>query len=156
MQDKATGSGLAITLSAAAVVPLCAAAYTRMEHDLETLEQALVMVPDRAVDRKAWAAYMRLLRTGGLLDRTGWTHEEHRGAVKLVCYEDVQLARAVLRDDLRTEGNVKAAAISDGSQASADAASRRELVIYDTLTGLEALAATAGVRFDDRLASACL
>ena len=81
------------------------------------------------------------------MDRTGWTYEEQRGGVKLDCYEDIQLAQAVLRDDLRTEGNVKAAAISDGSQASADAASRRELVIYDTLTGSEALAATEGVSF---------
>lgn len=155
MQDKATGLEPVITLSAAAVVPLRSAAYTRMEHDLEMLEQALVMVPDRAVDRKAWAAYMRLLRTGALLDRTGWTYEQQRGEVKLASQEDVQLAQAVLRDDLRTEGNVKAAAISDGSEASAMAASRRELVIYDTLTGLEALAATAGVRFcRDRHATA--
>ncbi len=154
MQDKATGCRLEIVLSGAAVVPLRSAAYTRLEHDLEVLEQALVMVPDRAVDRKAWAAYMRLTRTGGLLDRTGWTYEEQRGEVKLDCYEDIQLAQAMLRDDLRTEGNVKAAAISDGSAASADAASRRELVIYDTLTGLEALAATEGVSFRGQHASA--
>ena len=57
MQDKTTGCRVEIVLSAAFVL-LRSAAYTRLEHDLEMLEQALVMVPDRAVDRKAWAAYM--------------------------------------------------------------------------------------------------
>ncbi len=154
MQEKASESRRTIVLSRGAVLPLRSAAYTRMERDLEELDQALVLVPDRAVDRKVWVAFMRLMRTGALLDRTGWTYEQHRGEVKLDCCEDVQLAQAVLRDDLATEGNVKAAAISDGSEASAMAASRRELAIYDTLTGLEALAATEGLGFRDQHATA--
>jgi hypothetical protein len=154
MQDKATGSRPAIALSAAAVVLLRSAAYTRLERDCEAVDHALLLSPDRAVDRKVWAAFMRLMRTGALLDRAGWTYEQQRGEVKLDCQEDVHLALAVLRDDLATEGNVKAAAISDGSEAAAMAASRRELAIYDTLTGLEALAATEGLRFRDQHATA--
>ena len=103
------------------------------------------MVPDRARDRKVWAANMRLARTAGLLDRTGWTYDEQRVQVKLGCVEDVSLAVSVLRDDPEMEGNVKAAAISDDAEAEMLASSRRELAFYDALTGLEAMAATAGL-----------
>lgn len=59
----------------------------------------------------------------------------------------------MLRDDLATEGNVKAAAINDDSEAAALASSRRELAIYDALTGLEAMAATAGLLAHERVAN---
>lgn len=154
MQDKATGSQPVITLSAAAVVPLRSAAYGRLERDIERLEDALVMVRDRAVDRKAWAAFMRLGRTGALLDRTGWTYEGCQMQVKLLCVEDVALALDVLQDELAAESRVKAAALSDGSEAATMASSRRELAIYDALTGLEAMALTAGLAVRDRQASA--
>lgn len=86
------------------------ALYTRLERDLQELDEALLMTPDRAIDRKAWAANMRLARTASLLDRTGWTYHEQRPQVKLDRVEDVALAVSVLRDDPETEGNVKAAA----------------------------------------------
>lgn len=59
--------------------------------------------------------------------------------------EDITLARAMLREELQAESNSKAAALNDGAQDEAHAASKRELAIYDILTALEAIAATAGI-----------
>lgn len=154
MQDQTSGSGVVIGLSAGAVGSLRCAAYSRLERDVEVLDAALVMAADRAVDRKAWAAFMRLLRTGGLLDLTGWTSGEYRGQVKLARAEDVALSLELLRDELAAESVVKAAAVADGSEACTLAASRRELAIYDALTGIEAMALTAGLDVADRRASA--
>src|SRR5580704_156389 len=143
MQDQTSDSRPVILLNRNVVGLLRQALYTRLERDLQDLDEALLRVPDRATDRKVWAANMRLARTASLLDRTGWTYDEQRVQVQLGRVEDVALAQAVLRDDLETEGDVKAAAINDDSEAAVLTSSRRELAIYDALTGLEAMAATA-------------
>jgi hypothetical protein len=154
MQEKTSDSQAVIVLNRSVVELLRHALYTRLERDPQDLDETLLIVPDRAADRKVWAANMRLARTASLLDRTGWTYQEQRAQVKLGCVEDVALAVSVLRDDLETESNVKAAALSDNAEAEVLASSRRELAIYDALIGLEAMAATAGLLLRERAASA--
>jgi hypothetical protein len=127
-----------------AAAPLRAAGYSRLELDIEQLNEALED-SGREGNRKVWAAYMRLANTARLLDRTGWTHKDHRDSIKLDTPEDINLAQAILRDELEAENNAKNDAINDKSEHDAQAASKRELAIYDTLTALEAIAATAGL-----------
>ncbi len=154
MQEQTSDSRPVVVLKRSVVGLLRQALYTRLERDLQELDEALLKVPDRASDRKVWAANMRLARTASLLDRAGWTYDEQRAQVRLGCVEDVALAVSVLRDDLETEGNVKAAALSDDAEGEVLASSRRELAIYDALTGLEAMAATAGLLVCECVASA--
>lgn len=73
MQEQTSDSRPVIVLNRSAVALLRQALYTRLERDLQDLNEALTTVPDRATDRKVWVAHMRLARTGSMLDRTGWT-----------------------------------------------------------------------------------
>lgn len=143
MPDQPTGSTRLVTLDAEAAEPLRQAAYTRLELDLDQLETALLS-RSRARNRRAWAAYMRLARTAGLLDRTGWTH--HQREPVTLDPEHFIVAQAALRNEIDAESDAKATALADGAHDAAHAATDRALALYYTLTTLEASAAETPAR----------
>jgi hypothetical protein len=144
MQDKSTALTSNVRLNRAALRPLRRACYARLELDLDGLNEALESA-SRTRSRDTWAAFTRLARIGGLLDRAGWTEQESSERITLDSKTDVALARALLQDELEAESADKATALDEGSEREAAQAARRELEVYDALTGLEAIAATAGM-----------
>lgn len=144
MPHQATRSTSKVLLSKAALPPLRRACYSRLEQGIEPLSEALIWA-NRTRSRKTWAVFAELARIGVLLDRAGWTDDDPRDGLTLDSTEDVALVLTLLREEMQDEGDQKAEALSEGSSRSAAQASRREMAAYEALTGLEAIAATAGL-----------
>jgi hypothetical protein len=133
-----------ITLNHQAVVPLRRALYGRLEMDVQELSQ---MLDDGAPQhsRQAMAAYIRLQRTGGLLNRIGWTHDDHRHQITVDQHADLDVAIEALREEAAAESAIRTAALEDKAAEEAERATKRELIVHDILTGLEATQAAATI-----------
>ncbi len=136
-----------VKLNDAALTPLREACYERLATNNERVAQALEF-GDPSGSRDVWAAHAYLARTATLLDRIGWTSQDHRNQVTLASHADVELAIDVLRDEAAAESANRAAALEDKATDAAQAAERataRELAIHNILAGLEAGLAAAAV-----------
>lgn len=133
---------LDVALSNASLRPLRLACYGRLEEDAEHLLEALQMAI-RHNTREAWAAYVRVSRTGTLLDLVGWTNHDARNQIKLTHHSDLDLAIDVLRDEAATESAIRAAAIQDAAAEDAKCATAREMEIHNILEAMEAARAAA-------------
>lgn len=133
-----------ITLNSPAICPLRYGCYGRLELDAQQLTQALEAgTPQHS--RSAMAAYDRLQRTAGLLNRIGWTHDDHRDQITLTDHTDLDTAIQALREEAAAESATRTAALEDHATREADRATRRELAIHDILNALEAAHADATI-----------
>jgi hypothetical protein len=133
-----------ITLNSAAISPLRHGCYGRLELDAQQLTHALEEgIPQHS--RAAMAAYDHLQRTVGLLNRIGWTQDDHRHQITLTDHADLQTAIQALREEAAAESAIRTAALEDNAPQDAERATRRELAIHDILTSLETAQADATV-----------
>jgi hypothetical protein len=133
-----------ITLNHQAVVPLRHALYARLAMDVQEIAQVL---DDGAPQhsRQALAAFTRLQRTGGLLNRIGWTHDDYRHQITVDQHADLDVAIEALREEAAAESAIRTAALEDKAAEEAERATKRELIVHDILAGLEATRAAATI-----------
>jgi hypothetical protein len=88
-----------IVLDAAAGASLRHALYALLERSIDALDTALER-RQRTNDCRVWTAYMPISLIGHVIDRIGWTDNDHRGKIEFVSPIEIKIAIHALRCQL--------------------------------------------------------